>query len=98
MRKLCVVLFPAMLLIASCASSNGGSSNLDGRPAGGPDRQPPSVEEIFKMDTNGDSLLSRSEIKGPLLNDFDKVDTNRDGFISREELKNAPKPGRMPRR
>ena len=59
-----------------------------GRPA------PPSVEEIFKMDANNDGQLSKSEVKGPLLNDFAKIDTNNDGFISKTELQNAPKPQR----
>lgn len=57
-------------------------------------KKPPTVEETFKMDINGDDLLSKSEIQGRLLKDFDKIDANKDEFISREELKNAPKPPR----
>lgn len=55
---------------------------------------PPSIDEIFKMDTNQDGYLSINEVKGPLKNDFTKVDLNKDGLISREEFEAAPKPDR----
>ncbi len=55
---------------------------------------PPSIDEIFKMDSNADGKLSKSEIKGPLLRQFDTIDSNKDGFITKEELQNAPKPNR----
>ena len=55
--------------------------------------QVPSAKELLaKMDSNKDGKLSKSEVKGPLANDFSKVDTNDDGFISKEELEKAPKP------
>jgi hypothetical protein len=49
------------------------------------------------MGINDDGLLSKSEVKGPLLNDFDKIDTNQAGFISHFELENTPKPNRTER-
>ena len=54
------------------------------------------------MDSNGDGKLSKTEIKGRLLDDFAKIDTNGDGFLSKAEIQNAPKPqrgegGRPPR-
>ena len=55
-------------------------------------QEPPSIDEIYKLDSNNDGLLSKSEVKGPLERDFDKIDSNGDGFITREELEKAPKP------
>lgn len=58
---------------------------------------PPTVEQIFKMfDQNKDGKLAKSEVKGPLLNDFAKIDTNKDGFISKVEIEKAPKPSGPP--
>lgn len=50
-------------------------------------------ELISQMDSDNDGKLSKTEVKGPLQNDFSKIDTNDDGFISKEELEKAPKPG-----
>lgn len=58
-------------------------------------KKPPTYAELLEqMDKNEDGKLAKSEIKGPLKNDFDKVDTNEDGFISEKEFKKAPKPQR----
>ena len=67
-------------------------------PQGQEGKKPPTIEELFKqMDSNKDNTLSKSEVKGPLKNDFDKIDLDKDGFISKEEMKKAPKPeGRRP--
>lgn len=65
------------------------SNQRSGRKGG-----PPSIDEIFKLDSNQDGKLAKSEVKGPLLKDFDKIDTNEDGFLSREEVEKAPKPQR----
>ncbi|MDN3666586.1 EF-hand domain-containing protein [Algibacter miyuki] len=54
-------------------------------------------ELIEQMDANKDGKLAKSEVKGPLKNDFSKVDTDEDGFISEAEFENAPKPERQER-
>jgi len=65
------------------------------RPEGGP----PSIENLFKqMDADKDGKLSKTEIKGPLKDNFDKVDANNDGYLSREEIEKAPKPKRKGQR
>lgn len=46
------------------------------------------------MDTNKEGKLAKSEVKGPLLEDFAKIDTDEDGFLSLTELEKAPKPQR----
>lgn len=75
----------SLVLASACATAQ--------PPQGGPQGQPPSVEELFAhMDADQDGLLSSSEVKGPLQKDFDQVDTDGDGYISAEELENAPKP------
>ena len=56
---------------------------------------PPQFSQLLaEMDANGDGLLSQSEVKGPLGQNFATIDANKDGFISEAELKNAPKPQR----
>lgn len=79
-------------MLTACASSSVETdyekNNSEPQRGGGA----PNIEEVFKMDTDGDGKLSKSEVKGRLLTDFDKFDTNSDGFISREEFQNAPKP------
>ncbi len=60
--------------------------------AKGEHRNPPSFEE---MDTNGDGLLSKDEVRGPLLDDFDKIDRDGDGFLSESEI---PEPPERPKR
>lgn len=49
---------------------------------------------MTQMDKNKDGKLSKSEIKGPLREQFSKIDLNADGFISKEELQKAPRPNR----
>ena len=56
------------------------------------------ADEVFKMDKDGDDLLSKSEVTGPLAKRFDQIDTNGDEKISRKEFENAPKPERGQRR
>ncbi len=58
-----------------------------------PQGPPPDAKALIEqMDTNKDGKLERSEVKGPILDDFDKIDLNEDGFLTLEELKKAPKP------
>jgi len=56
-------------------------------------KEPPTYAALLKqMDKNEDGKLAKSEIKGPLKDNFSKVDTDEDGFISKKEFENAPKP------
>ena len=56
--------------------------------------RPNAAQLIGTMDKNGDGMLSKEEVQGPLANDFGRVDANSDGFITKEELENAPRPQR----
>lgn len=56
---------------------------------------PQAARLMTQMDQNQDGSLSRSEVQGPLANDFDKVDTDENGLISLVELSNAPGPQRQ---
>jgi len=87
-----------MTLTNSCKSQkesnakNPSVSERSTQPRGGHDRKgPPSADEVFKMDANGDGMLAKSEIKGRLLKKFDMIDANKDGLISRAEFENAPR-------
>ena len=56
-------------------------------------KEPPTYAQLLKeMDKNEDGKLAKSEIKGPLKDNFSKVDTDEDGFISKKEFEKAPKP------
>jgi len=56
-------------------------------------RERPSVSDmIARMDTDKDGKLSKSEVKGRLLESFATIDTDEDGFITEEELEKAPRP------
>lgn len=55
-------------------------------------KQPTPAELIKELDTDKDGQLSKTEVKGPLKDDFSKIDTDKDGYITLEELKKAPKP------
>jgi hypothetical protein len=69
------------------------------RPIKGDRKAPPSVDEVFKMDSNNDARLSLSEVAdSPLSKRFDVIDANSDGFITKEEFANAPKPPKGQRR
>ena len=93
MKKVIIALFTISVAVG-CSTSRD-STDLNERRANHENRmQPPSIDEIFKMDTNEDGKLAQSEIRGPLLRDFEKVDKDGDGFITRTELENAPKPPR----
>ncbi|MBW1296490.1 EF-hand domain-containing protein [Aquimarina litoralis] len=83
------LIMTGVCLLTSCHSN--AQSNDQKRP----NRERPSVEEIFEMmDANEDGKLSKEEVKGPLKRDFTKIDLDEDGLITREELEKAPKPER----
>lgn len=90
MKKTVITLaLAAMAMVAvSCASQKKKPETSKKRNGQGPDI----TRLLAEMDSNADGKLSKSEAKGPFLNNFGKIDTNKDGFLSREELANAPKP------
>lgn len=96
MKNLMIVLC-VMLLAIGCSSQKTSTDTNERRPPQGERREPPSIDELFKMDVNQDSKLSKSEVEGPIQRDFAKIDSDGDGFITRTELENAPKPQRGPR-
>lgn len=97
MKNLIMVVLVVLLAACSAEKSTSTANEESGRKGQKKEQrgQAPSVDELLaKMDTNKDGKLAKSEVKGPLLNDFAKIDTDNDGFISRAELEKAPKPQR----
>lgn len=84
--------FSAMLAAAlfGCSSTKNAAANRQRK--GGPS----TTKLLAQMDSNGDGKLSKSEVKGPLANDFAKIDLDSDGFITAAELDKAPQPNRPP--
>ena len=90
MKKTMFKVFFTMIITASMVSCSSSKKETAKTQANG---GAPSTEALFaQMDSNKDGKLSKTEVKGPLANDFSKIDTNSDGFISKEELEKAPKP------
>ena len=54
-------------------------------------QRPSSTQIISELDSNEDGKLSKSEVKGPITNDFTNIDSNNDGFLTLEELNKAEK-------
>ena len=82
----------SFLILGICFSSNATPQNSQQGP-------PPKASELIKkMDTDGDGMLSSSEVKGPIADHFDDIDTNNDGLLTEEEIDNAPKPEGRPER
>lgn len=52
------------------------------------------TEILRQMDSNGDGKISKSEAKGPMIDQFSKIDSNEDGQITADEYKHAPRPNR----
>jgi len=96
MRLLVLIISVCLtIFLLACNNTKDASQSKENRTTNNRKSQKqPSVDEIFKMDQDGDNRLSKTEVKGRLLKSFSKVDTNNDGFLSREEVKNAPKPSR----
>ena len=87
--KLGITMF-SIILLASCKSSESENKKGDSQ------KGQPSFEKLLEeMDANKDGKLSKSEVSGPLKDDFSKIDADSDGFITEAELKNAPKPERQ---
>lgn len=64
-----------------------------GREEGDRPEGPPDFSKIIEdMDANNDGKLAKTEVEGPLAEDFDTIDTDADGFISETEFDKAPKP------
>ena len=83
--------------IAACSpkisgSNNGTSSNQQTRQARG--ERPQFSDLLLKMDDNKDGKLSKSEIDGPLQNNFSEIDKDKDGFIPEAEFNDTPPPPR----
>ncbi|GAB5416832.1 MAG: hypothetical protein Crog4KO_16980 [Crocinitomicaceae bacterium] len=55
-------------------------------PQRGQGGRPNPQEMMTSMDTNGDGKLEKSEVHGPLQNEFERADKNKDGFLTLEEL------------
>lgn len=92
-----ILVFSFLIILATgCSSQKAMSSDEKNQQHDGR-KKPPSIDDVFKMDSNNDGLLSKDEVEGPLQRDFDNIDSNSDGFITREELEKAPKPERGPR-
>lgn len=75
-----VVMMTAVMSTAAVAEQ----SNSHGEP-----REKPSFSQL---DENGDGKLEKSELKGPLLEDFDMIDSkgNGDGYLQESELPTHP--------
>ncbi len=97
------IIFAALLLVAmtSCASSKtedvAETTRTERSQRGGQRGGPPSIDQIFEMDTDGNGMLSKSEVQGPLEEMFDTIDIDSDGYLTREEVENAPRPERPQR-
>ena len=49
-------------------------------------------ESLTMMVTTKDGKLEKSEVRGPLQNDFERVDRNNDGFLTADELESEGDP------
>jgi Ca2+-binding EF-hand superfamily protein len=77
----------ALLLCLGCMTFSSAQQKGSDR------KEPPTYAQLLKeMDRNEDGKLAKSELKGPLKDDFSKIDTDKDGFITKKEFKKAPKP------
>ncbi|MFQ3238976.1 MAG: Ca2+-binding EF-hand superfamily protein [Olleya marilimosa] len=73
------------LTILSVNSTNAQSNDRD-------KKEPPTFSQLLKeMDKDEDGKLSKTEIKGPLKDNFDKIDADEDGFITEAEFKKSSK-------
>ena len=82
----------SLILITVSCSSQKETATEKTKPTQERQGPPPNIDEIFKMDINGDGKLTKLEVTGPILKDFDKIDINKDGYITRAEFGEMPKP------
>jgi HlyD family secretion protein len=66
-------------------SAQGGPQGASGKPSGGA----PSAGKKPYEDKNGDGLITKNEVSGPMKNYFDKLDENGDGAIDKDEFKKS---------
>lgn len=79
----------------STASTTSSQSTSQSRSQGQQGGERPQDGDMFtQMDADGDGQLSKSEVKGPLVDQFSTIDTDGNGYISKEEMEKAPKPER----
>ncbi|MCT4581577.1 MAG: hypothetical protein N4A35_09185 [Flavobacteriales bacterium] len=90
----CLPLFFIGVFAISCSTQDKVITYDESTPRSSQNKAQRERPNIFEMDTNNDGLLSKSEVKGPIANDFDQIDANGDGYISKEEFEKAPKPDR----
>ena len=79
--KLSIVLMPVMTAATLALFSVSSMANEQ------PPREPPSFQEL---DRNGDNLLTKDELRGPLLDDFDRFDLDGSGSLTEEEVPAPP--------
>lgn len=81
------IAFLALIALGACKNTEQKQKNTGGNSQ---------ADRIFQqMDANKDGFLSKTEVKGPLANEFATIDLNSDSLISKEELLKAPKPNRQ---
>lgn len=85
-------LISVLIITMSCSNQR----NFTTQQYGSSKSDMPSIDDIFKMDLNGDGKLTKLEAKDPLLNDFDKLDLDKNGFLASQEIGNASKPNGPP--
>ncbi|MCK0148176.1 YHYH protein [Arenibacter sp. F26102] len=79
--KYIILLILTVTFLISC------KSNQEKKKEQGPQEQrPSSAQLISEMDSNKDGKLSKTEVQGPIANDFANIDINNDGFLTLEEL------------
>ncbi|WP_027391844.1 MULTISPECIES: YHYH protein [Aquimarina] len=59
-------------------------------------QRPSSAQLMDELDSNKDGKLSKTEVKGPIADNFNNIDSNNDGFLTLEELnKQENKPSKI---
>lgn len=86
MKKFVLVVTTLMVTLGSM------SAFADDRPAPPPNGDRPEPPSFSDIDTNGDGVLTKDELKGPFLQDFDKLDVDGSGSLSEDELPQPPEP------